>query len=209
MSTLKNTPATPSVKIVSREKVFDGYHSLEIVKAVPRSLKHGGWAEEMEREIFHAGKISSVLLYIPETDEILLNQQFRLGAHMCGAKDPFLFECAAGKVDDGENVEEAAARETLEETGCTLTDLEYIGVFYTSPGCLAEEFHLFLGRIGEAESGIYGMEHEGEEIKTHLVPAAKAIRMLDEGHVQNATTAIALHWFARNHDNIRKKWLAK
>lgn len=206
MSQAKNAETSAVMKVLSRKVVFEDYHRLEVFRVQPRSLKHGGWAEEMEREIWFGRKIASVMLYIPETDEILLNQQFRLGAQLAGAEDPFLFETAAGAVDDGETVEEAARREALEETGCEVTDLEYFGKVYSSPGCMAEEYHMYIGRIAKAEAGIYGHAHEGEEIKTHLLPVKTVMKMLDDGVITNVTTALGLNWFARNHDRLRKKW---
>ncbi len=207
MADPKPDTATPVMKTISREVAFDGYHRLEVFRVVPRSLKHGGWSEEMEREIWFGKKIASVMMYIPETDELLLNQQFRLGAYLAGAEDPFLFETAAGAVDDGETVEQAALREAFEETGCEVTELEYFGKVYSSPGCMAEEYHMFIGRIEKAEAGIYGHLHEGEEIKTHLLPVKHVLKMLDDGLITNVTTALGLNWFARNHDRLRKKWL--
>lgn len=203
----KEGDVSPVAKIISRKTEFKGWHQLDTVIAQPRSLKHGGWADEMSREVLLGGKIACTLLYIPETDEVLLNEQFRMGAMMAGAEDPFLFECAAGFTDEGETVEEAAKREAREETGTEVLELKRIGIYYTSPGCLAEEFHIFIGRIAKAESGIYGVPSEGEEIKTHLLTSKQAIDMLDQNHIRNATTTIALGWFARNREKIRKEWL--
>jgi ADP-ribose pyrophosphatase len=207
-TTIKPPPAPPAAKIVSRKTAFEGYHKLEIIEAQPKSLRDGGWTETMRREIFTAGPYSTVVLYIPETDEILLSEQFRLGAFMAGAGDPFLFECAAGAIDPGETPHETAIRETLEETGCEIKELDFVGSFYTSPGCLNEEAYVFVGRIEKAETGaIFGLEEEGEEIRTHLLPAAKVFEMLDAGLIKNGSSALALHWFARHKDDIRNKWL--
>lgn len=205
----QNKPAAllPAARIIERKVEFDGYHRLESITCQPRSLKHAGWASEMSREIFFCKKIAAVLLYIPETDQVLLNQQFRLGAMMAGCEDPFLFEVAAGAVDEGESIEDAARREALEETGAEVKTIEFVTKCYTSAGCLAEEFHMYVGRIGAAESGIYGMEEEGEEIKTHLLYAHEVIKMLDAGHITNAPAAILMHWFARNHTDLRARWL--
>lgn len=198
--------AAEAMKIISSKVVFEDYHRLEVYRVQPRSLKHEGWAHEMEREIWFGKKIASVMLYIPETDEILLNQQFRLGAALAGAEDPFMFETAAGAVDEGESVEAAARREAFEETGCEVLDLEFFGKVYSSPGCMAEEYHMYIGRIAKATAGIYGHEHEGEEIKTHLLPVPTVLQMLDDGAITNVTTALGLNWFARNHARLRKKW---
>ncbi|HYD18837.1 MAG TPA: NUDIX domain-containing protein [Patescibacteria group bacterium] len=209
MTKLDKAQTTPNAKIISQERVFDGYHKLDVVKVQPRSLKHGGWAEPMEREVMMVKDIAVVLLYIPETDEVLLNQQFRVGALIAGVEDPFLFECAAGAVDEGEKPEAAARREAFEETGCDITDIEYIGTAYSSPGCMAEQFFLYVGRIAKAEMGIYGHEEEGEEIKTHLLPWKHVRDMLDKGAIANITAGYVLQWFARNHERIRNQWLNK
>ncbi|MBL8713080.1 MAG: NUDIX domain-containing protein [Alphaproteobacteria bacterium] len=209
MTQTKKLQTTPDAKIISQERIFDGYHKLDAFRIQPRSLKHGGWAEPMEREVMIVKDIAVVLLFIPETDEVLLNQQFRVGALVAGVEDPFLFECAAGAVDEGETPEAAARREAFEETGCDVTDLEFIGKAYSSPGCMAEQFHLYVGRIEKAEAGIYGHEEEGEEIKTHLLPWKQVRDMLDKGAIANITAGYVLQWFARNHERIRKQWLGQ
>lgn len=203
-------PENPSAaKIISRETVFDGYHKVEIVTLQPRSLRHAGWAEPMVRDVMHCGTFSTAVLYIPETDEMVLSEQFRQGAWLAGAEDPFLLECAAGGIDGGETPEDAVIRETLEETGCVVVDMELIGSFFTSPGCLAELGYFFCARVERPLStGIFGLAEEGEEIKTHLLPALSVIKMLDDGKIQNGPSALALHWFARNRDRLRAKWLA-
>lgn len=199
-------PLSTQAKILSRKVEFEGWHRLESVVAEPKSLKHDGWATPMGREVFFGTKIVSVLLYSPKTDEILMNQQFRMGAFMAGALDPFLIECCAGAVDEGEDFETAARREALEETGSVITDLKYIGNCFTSPGCMAEEFHLYIGRIENPEAGFHGLEEESEEIKTHLLPVSEALKMLDSGKITNVTTALLLHWFARHGAALKKEW---
>ncbi|MDY0010093.1 MAG: NUDIX domain-containing protein [Bdellovibrionales bacterium] len=208
--TAKNTDAQQAdfVKIIDRKVEFDGYHRVETITCQPKSLRHEGFAPPMTREVMYCNKIAAVLLYAPETDKIMLNQQFRLGALMAGCEQPFLFEAAAGGLDEGETPEDAARREAREETGAEITDIEFVSKAYTSAGCLAEEFHLFVGRIGaETASGFFGLEDEGEEIKTHFLPAADVIAMLDRGDITNAPSAILMHWFARHHTALRGRWL--
>jgi ADP-ribose pyrophosphatase len=197
---------TLKTKIISRKVEFEGWHKLETVVVQHQSLKHDGWTSPISREIFYCGTVAVALLYQPETDQILLNEQFRVGAFLAGDDNPWLMECCAGMIDDGEDPETAARREAVEETGCEILDLEFIGKAYPSPGGSEEVFMLYCGRIGKAEAGHYGLEEEGEEIKTHLVPALDAIRMLDAGRITNAATVICLNWFARNHDRLRRKW---
>lgn len=207
MTKAQKAESLPAAKILSRKTVFESYHKLDVVSVQPRSLRDPDkWGHPMEREIFFGKTIAIIVLYIPETDEILLNQQFRLGAMLAGETKPHMMECAAGAVDPGEEPEEAARRETLEETGCKVLDLEFVGNCYSSPGCMAERFYMYIARIAKAETGIYGHEHEGEEILTHLVPFRKIVEMIDKGEITNVNAALMLNWFARHRDRLRKKW---
>jgi ADP-ribose pyrophosphatase len=210
MTKTKKANPLPAAKILSRKTVFKSYHKLDVVSVKPRSLKDPAkWIPEMQREIFFGKTIAIILLYIPETDEVLLNQQFRLGAMLAGEKHPHMLECAAGAVDPGEKPAAAAKRETYEETGCKIIGLEFVGNCYSSPGCMAEQFYMYVGRIKKAKSGIYGHAHEGEEILTHLLPWKKVLSMIDKGEITNVNAALMLNWFARHRDRLRRKWLRK
>ena len=207
MTKAKMAEQLPAAKILSQKTVFEDYHRLDVVSVQPRSLKDPAhFGHEMQREIFFGKTIAIMLLYIPETDEILLNQQFRLGAMLAGEKNPHMLECAAGAVDEGEKPEEAARREAFEETGCEVLDLEFVGNCYSSPGCMAEQFHMYVARIAQAKTGIYGHAHEGEEILTHLLPFKKVVDMIDKGEITNVNAALMLNWFARHRDRLRRKW---
>ncbi len=196
-------------KIISRKVEFKGWRSLETIVLQPKSLRSAGWTEPMQREIYYCGKVVVGLLYLPETDQILLNEQFRVGVLMSGDDHPWLYECCAGMVDEGEEPETALKREALEETGSEILEMEFIGKAYSSPGSSDESFLLYCARIGKAEAGHYGLEEEAEEIKTHLLSADEAIRMLDDGRISNASAMICLHWFARHRDRLRQKWGVK
>jgi ADP-ribose pyrophosphatase len=194
-------------KIISQKRVFERFFVLDVVEAEPHSLRHDGYTARIEREVLrHEDAVAAVLLYNPRTDEILFNRQFRMGVFLRGEDDPFVLESAAGGVDKGETPEEGARREALEETGCTVRELEFIGTCYPSGGCLDQKFYMYAGCIDEATPGFHGVEEEGEEIQTLLVPAEEAIRMLDRNEIQNATTVLMLHWFARHHARLKKKW---
>lgn len=201
--------STPRVRIIRRRRVHDGFQKMDIVTLQPRSLRHDGWAPEMTRDMMIGHRAATVLPYIPETDEILLSRQFRAGAYLCGAADPFLYECAAGIIDDGEDPAAAARREALEETGTRLADIIPACHFYSSPGCLAEEFFSFVGRIAKPETGIFGLEAEGEEIATALFAAEDVFAMADNGTITNGPSILLINWFARHRDRIRHDWLQK
>lgn len=201
--------AASKVKMISRKVEYKGWHTLETIVVQPTSLKHGGPGHLLSREMYHIGTVAIALLYLPETDQVLLNQQFRIGAFIAGDENPYLMECCAGIIGKGEDPEEAVHREAMEETGCDILDLEFIGKTYPSPGGTNETYMLYCGRLDSAQVGFYGLEEEGEEIKTHLVSATDAIAMLDDGKITNGGAVICLHWFARNHERLRRKWSGK
>jgi ADP-ribose pyrophosphatase len=41
-----------------------------------------------------------------------------------------------------------------------------------------------------------------------VFPAAEAIRMLDEGRIEAGSAVVALSWFARHRERLRRDWLA-
>ena len=66
-----------------------------------------------------------------------------------------------GKFEDGESPEECVLRETLEETGLTLTDWRYRGIVtFVSDRWETEYMHLFTatgwtGRLHECDEGVF------------------------------------------------------
>lgn len=199
--------STADVRLIEQKSLFRGWRKMDRLRVAPRSLKRDGFGEEVEREVVLAGAVSAVLPYVPEADEILMIRLFRIGAFVAQAADPFLYEIPAGFIDAGETPEDCARRETTEETGADILALKKIGLFYPTPGGSDENAHLFVARIAPPSTGIFGLEEEGEEIETHLLPADTVFKMLDNGQIPNGTAAIALHWFARHRDAIRKEWL--
>src|SRR4051812_9328075 len=135
--------APAKAKILDRKLEFEGWHRLETITLQHESFRHDGLAQPMKREMYYCGTCVVVLLYLPETDQILLNEQFRIGAYMAGDSNPWLLECCAGMVDKGEEAEDAVRREALEETGCHILDLEFAGKAYPSPGGTDETYMLY------------------------------------------------------------------
>jgi 8-oxo-dGTP pyrophosphatase MutT (NUDIX family) len=56
------------------------------------------------------------------------------------------WEIPAGRVNDGEQPEQAAARELIEETGFMAGSVQKLGRYYSSIGSSNQVFHLFMGR---------------------------------------------------------------
>jgi ADP-ribose pyrophosphatase len=160
------------------------------------------------REVLRSGHAVVVLLYDPRLEKVVLIEQFRVGAYANRLPSPWILECVAGMVDEGESHETAARREAEEETGCHVGHLERMGSFLSSPGLLDEMVTLYVGEIDATKAGgVHGHEAEGEDIRTHIFPVEEALAILDSGTLVNLMCQTALLWFARHRDTIRQHWL--
>jgi ADP-ribose pyrophosphatase len=194
------------VEVTAREQSFDGYFRIETL-----SLRHrlfaGGWSGSIRREVFHRGDAVGVLPWDPVSDQVILIEQFRVGA-MRGVESPWMLELIAGVVEDGESDHEVVHREAAEEAGCTLGALEPVATFYPSAGACSEQIRLFIGWLQQAKPGsVQGLESEHEDILVHQFPREDAIALLDRGQINNGHTLLALQWLARHGDRLRRQWL--
>lgn len=194
------------VDILDRTEVFRGFFRIDRYRLKHRRFD-GLWSEVVTREVFERGHSVAVLLYDPGADNIVVIEQFRAGALAAGMM-PWMIECVAGIINDGETPEQVARREAIEETGCTLGRVEQIGQFIYSPGACSEVCRLFVAEFDSTlASGVHGLAEEHEDIKTHVVPVETAFEWLDTGAIRNAALLIAVSWLARNGDDLRRRWL--
>ncbi|MDJ0945919.1 MAG: NUDIX domain-containing protein [Kiloniellales bacterium] len=193
------------VRVLACETVYQGYFRVDRYRL--RHRRHdGGWTQELTREVFERGHAVGVLPYDPDRDEVVLIEQFRVGAHAAGWA-PWQLEVVAGIIDEGETAEEVARRESREEAGLTLLDLAPMTDFLVSQGAVSETVRLFCGRVdATGAGGIHGLEHEGEDIKVLVVPFAELPALLAANKVTNATGLIALQWLLLNRDALRARW---
>ena len=139
--------------------------------------------------------MSSLLPYDSKRKEIVLIQQFRAGV-ISRYDEDYLYEIVAGIIDEGENPEETAARECLEETGCKVKKIHPIQAYFPAPGSSESYYHLYLGEI-QAFDGerIRGLEKENEDILVKSFKVDEVRQMLKEKKIINGLTLIALQWF--------------
>ena len=194
------------VEILERKTVCQSYFRIDRY-VLRHRLFGGGWSEEMFREVFERGHSVVALLYDPHADAVVLIEQFRAGALAAGM-GPWLVECVAGIVDEGETPEQVARREALEEAGVTIGRIEFVGKFLYSTGACSEVCQAFVGEIDSSKAGgVHGLQDEHEDIKTHIIPVATAIAWLDGHKIDNAAMLIAISWLARHHAALRQRWL--
>ncbi len=195
------------VEILEQEICYQGFFRLERLRLRHR-LFAGGMSPAIVRETIEKGDVAAVLLYDPQRDEVVMIEQFRIGAR-ADPRGPWLLEIVAGLIEEGETPAEVARREAMEETGCMLIDLLPISTFYTSPAKTSQRTHLYLGRVDSTSAGgIHGLPHEGEDIRVVCLAAAQAVALSEQGRPDSAWPLIALLWFARHREEVRERWLA-
>mgnify|MGYP000380336880 FL=1 len=208
MNDIKQQFEASDVKALSKDRVFDGFFKIDRYRLSHRLFK-GGWSEELQRELFVREDATCVLPYDPVTDQVVLLEQFRVGA-LDHRQSPWLLELVAGINDEGETPETVARREGLEEAGIELGELKPICQYLVSPGGTNEKIHLYCGQVDASTAhGVHGLEHEGEDIKVHVVQAHEAFELVASGRINNAASIIALQWLQLNHDILRAEWSKK
>jgi ADP-ribose pyrophosphatase len=165
----------------------------------------GGMCAEIQRERVEANHAVSVLLYDPEQETVVLIEQFRIGA-MGYAENPWLLETVGGYCEEGEQPEDVARRETLEETGCELLNLEFIGKFFTTPGWTSERVSLYCGQVDSRNAqGIHGLDEEGEDIRVEVMTLEEAVVQLFQ-RANSTSIIISLQWLLLNRDDVHRRW---
>ncbi|HUR34006.1 MAG TPA: NUDIX hydrolase [Vicinamibacterales bacterium] len=130
---------------------------------------------------------SVVLIPIGDDGRLILIRQYR------ASLDRVIWEVPAGRVDDGETADHAAARECEEEIGLVPGRVERIRGLYPAPGFCDEE--LIFYKVSELRTPPADSPHrpdEDEDIATHAVTVADARAMVARGEIIDLKTAYSL-----------------
>jgi ADP-ribose diphosphatase len=137
---------------------------------------------ECSREIVvHPGAVCIVAR--PTPDEVILIRQYR---HAAGRE---LLEIPAGTLNEGEDPRECAIRELEEEAGFRAATMTERARFWTTPGFTTEFMYLYEATdLTKTQIN----PDEDEVIEVDIVRAAEALRMVDDGRVQDAKSILGL-----------------
>jgi ADP-ribose pyrophosphatase len=195
-----------NVEVLEKTICFEGFFRIEKYRLRHR-LFSGDWSHPLVREVFERGHAAAVLPYDPIRDEVILIEQFRVGA-LAAADGSWLLEIVAGMIEAGETPQDVVKRESIEEADCIISDLIPLYDFFVSPGGTTERVALFCGRVDSTHAGgVHGAVEEDEDIKVHVVPLDTAIAFLNSGKITSASAIIALQWLALNRASVCARWV--
>ena len=170
-----------TIEIIDRKTLYSGYLTIESVKV---RLPDGA---EIVREVESHGEAVTVLPYDPRRRCALTASLFRAPVFAVSGRETIEEPCA-GMIDQGEDAATAVRREAHEELGVVLSELEFIGRIYSTPGVSTERVSLYLApyslsdRIG-AGGGAPGEE---ENITVNERSLASLSEDLDAARLDNA-----------------------
>ena len=172
------------IEVLNEETVYKGFFTLKKVQ-----FKH---------KLFAGG----------EEDAVVLVEQVRIGAYQPeSARSPWLLELIAGMVEEGEQPEEVALRESEEEAGVSIQDLTHCLSVWDSPGGVVERIHLFVGRVDSSQAkGLHGLAEENEDIRVHVVKREQAYQWMCEGKIDNGIAVMGLQWLQLNYAQLQQRW---
>lgn len=129
----------------------------------------------------HPGGVAIVAL--DENDNVLTVKQYRY------VFSRVLEEIPAGKLERGEDPDEAALRELKEETGATPKRMTNLGKLLVSPGCYSEVLHLYL-----AEGLTFGEQNpdEDEFLELYRTPFSDMLARVMRGEIEDAKTVCGI-----------------
>jgi ADP-ribose pyrophosphatase len=162
---------------ISEEKIFTG-------KVIDLSLRQAHLTDGsvVNREIV-INKGAVVIVPLTTNNELRLVKQYRAAA------EAWIIELPAGGLEAGEDPDEAAPRELLEETSDRAATWQKLGGFYSAPGILTEYLHLYLAT--DLTPGPNQLEFD-EHIEVLTVPWAEAIAMIRHHEIEDSKTIAGL-----------------
>ena len=193
-----------NVDILAKETVYQGFFKM-VKYRFRHKLFAGGWSGEISREMFERGHAAALLPYDPITDEVVLIEQFRVGAMAAGC-EPWQLEIVAGMIDhQDESAEDVVKREAVEEADLTVAELQKVTRYLSSSGGCSEMLDIFVGTVDSTQAGgIHGLAEESEDIRVHVVSREQAYEWVESGKIENAASIIALQWLQLNYSRLQK-----
>jgi nudix-type nucleoside diphosphatase (YffH/AdpP family) len=185
------------VNINKTEVLSDNWYTLR--KFTYSYRKSDGSLHEQSREAYDRGNGAVILLYNKEKQTVILTRQFRLPTYVNGNETGMMLEACAGLLD-ADQPDDCIRRETEEETGYQVKDVQKIFEAYMSPGSVTEILHFYIAAYDPSmkvtEGG--GVAQEEENIEVIEIPFSAAFDMIGLGEIKDAKTIMLLQYAKLN-----------
>jgi len=176
MISIDRTEAYP-MKVRHKSCLFKGL----VINLEQQEVQIGSKGWHTYQIVRHPG--GAAVLPLHDDDTVTLIRQLR------PAVEEFTIEIPAGRLSPGENPIDCGRRELVEETGLAAAVLSPLGQIFTSPGVFDEVIHLFLATglsQGVSQPDPY------EDITSLRIPLSEALRMAQDGRINDGKTMAAL-----------------
>lgn len=172
-------------KKVNSSTVYDG----KIIKVEVDEVELPDGRHSKRECVRHSG--GAAVLFV-KGDEIALVRQFR---YLYGEET---YEIPAGKLNDGEDAQQAALRELEEETGYRAISSRHLLDIYPTPGYTDEIIHIYF-----VDDAVYAGQKldEGEFLNVQFVPVKRVLEMISEGAIKDAKTVCAVLAYQLSNNN--------
>ncbi len=103
--------------------------------------------------------------------------------------DTWGWEIPAGRIEAGESPEQAAVRETLEETGWQLRTIRHLVTYQPTNGLSDQRFHLF---FADGADRVSDPTDPGESERIEWVPLARVVQFAKTGEMADGLSLTAV-----------------
>lgn len=164
-------------KTLNSKVVYEG----KVITVIKDDVEVADGHKSFREIVLHSGGV--VVIALKDDDTILLVKQYRYPLKHVNLELP------AGKLEIGENPDEACKRELEEETGYKARTWKSLGYINTTPGICTEKLYLYLAKNLE-----FVGEHpdEGEIIKCDEYKLSEVFKMIKNGKINDSKTICAI-----------------
>lgn len=164
-------------KTISSKVVYDG----KVITVIKDDVEVSDGHKSFREVVLHNGGV--VIAAMKDDNTVLLVKQYRYPLKSINTELP------AGKLEKGENPDDAAKRELEEETGFKAKYWQSLGYINTTPGICTEKLYLYLAKDLE-----FVGEHpdEGEVLKCYEYSLDRVFDMIKTGEINDSKTICTL-----------------
>lgn len=164
-------------KTLNSQVVYDG----KIMKVRKDEVELINGKHSFREVVEHSGGVTICALH---DNKILFVKQFRYPLHQ------EIYELPAGKLEFGEDPDEACERELEEETGYSAKRWRTLGYIFTSAGFCNEKLYLYLAQ----ELEFVGKHpDDGEFLENYEFTISEVEKMIENGQINDAKTICTIH----------------